>query len=432
MAMSQDTALRLLAIPPVRASAALLFLFMVTALPFQSGDLGVGGRIGLGVFVLVLGSVAWASTLWGFVRDVREPRRLGQTAVVVANRPRRAARIISWIALLEVIVIGLAFSVVLSVGVPDWVGPLLALCFVAPLAVSSLLPRLSRWYADGAGVVAVSPAGLTILTDDGGAPEVLPWHGVGSVGPSPSVAESLSVPAAGRLGRRMRWRPGAQAAVARWAEEGFAPTADEVRRLHLEPQWSVDPDAHRPSRWHRARLIGFQGWATAVCGLLGAAMIWAVAVGEAQWWILLVLGWAPLLGFVILAPRFVRILRTDERRPADIGRSGWIDRLHGQGLVPWEHIDRIEVHERHTLVVNRDGAPPFTDRDLGNRMNTWLIPRMEKWPRQYQIKSAGPLFREIGPRHLPYPPGTRAFELAEEAGRLGYVEVRRGSVPDGR
>lgn len=103
-----------------------------------------------------------------------------------------------------------------------------------------------------------------------------------------------------------------------------------------------------------------------------------------------------------------------------------MDHLHGQGLVPWEHIERIEVRERHTLVISRADAPPFRDRDLGNRMNAWLLPQMEKWPERHRIPSAGPLFRGIGPRHLPYLPEMRAFEIAAEAERRGGITVRHG------
>lgn len=229
------------------------------------------------------------------------------------------------------------------------------------------------------------------------------------------------------LGRRVRWRPGARAAVQRWADEGFAPTAAEVRQLHLEPAWSPDPEVQRPSAWSRWSSAAMLGWATLLCALLAAAMIWAVTAGETQWWILPVLGWAPLLAIWILVPRMLRILRTDERRAAAVTEAGWMDHLHGQGLVPWEHIDRIEVRDRHTLVVSRAEAPPFRDRDLGNRVNHRLTSEGQQRSEQFRIPSAGPLFREIGSRHLHYPPQTHAFEIAEEAERLGGATVRRSS-----
>lgn len=413
MAVSQSTAMFFLSMPPVRGFVALLFLLMVTALPAQAGELGIGSRIALCVFALLLGTAVWVYTLRGFLRDVREPRRLGE-AVIVANRPRRVARLLSWSALVAVIVEGLLFGLLIGRDDPDWAFPLIVLTFPVVLAVASLLPRLSRWYADGAGVVAVAPHGMIVVPGRGEAVEMFPWARV----------QGNDVTA--DLGRRVRWSPGAQDAVQRWVKEGFAPTAAEVRQLRLEPTWSPDPEVLRPSSWARWGIIALQGWATVFCALLGGAMIWAVAVGEAQWW-MFVLGWAPLLGFVILAPRVVRILRTDQRRAAEVTAAGWVDHLHGQGLVPWEHIERIEVRDRHTLVVSRADAPSFRDRDLGNRMNNWLTPRMEKWPERYRIPSAGPLFREIGPRHLPYLPETRAFQIAAEAERRGGVTVRCSS-----
>jgi hypothetical protein len=412
VAMSQDTALALLRIPPVRGSASLLFLFMVTALPLQQGDLGLWGRLGLGVLAVMLGTAVWVSTLRGFLRDVREPRRVGE-AVVVAHRPRRAARFLSWVALGVVVLDGLWLGAVAGTDVPDAVLVPALLAFVVALPVASLLPRLSRWYADGGGRLAVSPRGLTVVPDGAGA-ELLPW---GSVSPHEALAG---------LSRRVRWRPGARAAVERWAEEGFTPTAAEVHGLHLEPAWSADPEAVRVSWPDRVGAVALQGWALLACGLLSAAMIWATATGHGSWWTLLLFGWAPVLGTVILAPRVVRILCTGERRPARVTPGGWVDHLHGQGLVPWERLDRIEVRERHTLLVSRVDAPPFRDRDLGNRLNAGLDHAMESWPASRRIPSAGPLFREIGPRHLSYPPETRAFALAEEAERLGRVEVRWG------
>ncbi|ASK64710.1 hypothetical protein CFK39_01355 [Brachybacterium avium] len=149
-------------------------------------------------------------------------------------------------------------------------------------------------------------------------------------------------------------------------------------------------------------LIALQGWATLGCALLAGAMIWAVATGEASWWILLLLGWAPLLGVAILAPRLLRTLRTDVTRPAELSPAGWVDHLHGQGLVAWEDIESVEVRGQHTLVTARADAPRFIDRDLGNRVNH----RLERWLSRssVQVRSAGPLFREVGPHQLPYPP----------------------------
>lgn len=42
-----------------------------------------------------------------------------------------------------------------------------------------------------------------------------------------------------------------------------------------------------------------------------------------------------------------------------------------------------------------------------------------------QIPSAGPLFREIGTHYLPYPPTADLVETAEQAERIGAVDVLR-------
>lgn len=309
MAVSQSTAMFFLSMPPVRGFVALLFLVMVTAMPAQAGELGVGSRIALGIFALLLGTAVWVYTLRGFLRDVREPRRLGE-AVIVANRPRRIARLLSWSALAAVVLEGLLFGLLIGRDDPDWALPLIVLTFPVVLAIASLLPRLSRRYADGAGVVAVAPHGMIVVRGRGEPGAVLPW------------ASLQGHDATTDLGRRVRWRPGARDAVQRWADEDFAPTVNEARKLHLEPTWSPDPEALAPPARARWSSIALTGGATLVSVLLGGAMIWAVAAEEAQWWILVVLGWAPLLGFVILAPRLVRILRTDERPVAEATDAG--------------------------------------------------------------------------------------------------------------
>ncbi|ATG51806.1 hypothetical protein CFK38_09940 [Brachybacterium vulturis] len=420
--MSPHTARFFLSLPPVRGFFAVLFLILVTAVPFVDSELGLAARIGTVVVVLLLGLVIWAATLSGFVRDVREPRPL-HDAVVVAHRPRRLARVLSWTALGVVILAGLTFVPLAATEVNDVALVLCTLSFGVSLPVASLLPRLSRWYADGAGLVAVSPDGLRLVPDRGDQHRTIPWPQLGTVLPSSSAAQSLPTALAEDLGGRVRWRPGACAAVARWADEGFDPTAEEMRALHLEPRWSSDPSTVTSSRGDRWGLIAFQSWATLACALLAGALIWAVVVDEASWWILLVLGWAPLLGVAILAPRLLRTLRTDGKGPAEVSPAGWVDHLHGQGLVAWEDIESIEVRDQHTLVTLRADAPPLIDRDLGNRMNHRLERLQGRSP--VQLRSAGPLFRAIGPRRLEYPPESGAFALVLEVEKQGRALVLR-------
>lgn len=410
-----------LSIPPVRGVLSVLFLLILGSVPFGDGDKGVGFRIAVTLVVLMLGTIIWASTAIGFHRDLREPRRLGE-AVIVANRPRRMAIIVSWIAFALTVIGLVTFGICASLDAPGWMAASVMLTVLVCLPTATALPWLSRRYADGAGVVAVSPPGLTITQGHGEIRDAVPWEQIDPVRQAPYAAESLGRLADG-LGARVRWRPGAQQAVARWVERGFAPTAAEVRALGLEANWSPDPDALVPSRSDRWIGIASLAWVLFACVLLLIGILAVIAQGSDSWWIGLLLVWAPILGIAILAPRLVRALRTDETRSATITSQGWFDILHGQGLVPWGHIERIEVLERHTVVITWPDVPPFRDQDLGNRLNHRLENTRIGSPGA--IPSAGPLFREVGPHNLPYRPESRAFELAAEAEKAGGVDVRR-------
>lgn len=398
------------------------------AVPFADGDRGVGVRLAAALGVLMLGAIIWASTLAGFHRDLRDPRRLDD-AVIVAHRPRQLAIIVSWVAMALTVISLIAFGISASAQAQGGLAASLLLTVLVALPVATALPGLSRRYAEGAGVIAVSPAGLTIATARGDAPEPVPWSRVGTVRPSRSAAGSLVNVGCGvrdapdGLGARVRWRPGAQRAVARWAAEGFVPTAAEVRALDLESSWSPDPDALPRSRGGRRAGLAALAWALLACLLMVVGFLAVIVQGDESWWVGLLLVWAPVLGAVILAPRLWRELRTGQRRCATITSQGWFDLLHGQGLVRWEHIERIELHQRHTVVLTRGSAPPFRDRDLGNRLNHRLEDAMRSSPRP--LPSAGPLFREIGPHHLPYRPETRAFDLVDRAAEVGGIDVRR-------
>ncbi|MGO2719899.1 MAG: hypothetical protein ACTIAR_06295, partial [Brachybacterium tyrofermentans] len=347
--MSPRTSMGCLSIPPVRGVLSVLFLLILGAVPFGDGDKGVGFRIAVTLVVLMLGTIIWASTLTGFHREVREPRRLGE-AVIVANRPRGVAIVVSWIALALTVSGLVAVGIFASLDAPGWVLAPVMLTVLIALPTATALPRLSRLYADGAGVVAVSPSGLMITQGHDEIRHPVPWEQIGVVRQAPYAAAFLGRPADG-LGAGVRWRPGAQQAVTRWAAEGFAPTAAEVRALRLEAHWSPDPNALAPSRSRRWLNIASLAWALVACILLLIGILAVIAQGSDSWWVGLLLVWAPILGIAILAPRLVRVLRTDEARSATITAQGWFDILHGQGLVPWANIERIEVLDRHTVVI---------------------------------------------------------------------------------
>lgn len=314
--MSPNAATALLSVPPIRGFFAILFLLLVPTCLVAVGEPGRWGmRLGATVVVLLLGSLIWAVTLTGFLRDVGPPpRRDG--AVSLAWRPRRGAVMISWIALVIGVLSALTFPTLLAPepGLPRAVTMLALMALAAlGLALASLLPRTSRRYATAAGTVAAGPAGL-ILTPPHHAEEVtIPYAQLRGLHAEDRVIASLpaSVPdsLADSLGRSVRWRPGALDAVQRWADEGFAPTLGEVRTLGLDPAWSPDPDAFLPTRRQRWISLLPLLWAdTVLLGLL-AALIGGGLTGKLPVWGVLVFGAVCVVGLVSLLPRTVRQAR---------------------------------------------------------------------------------------------------------------------------
>lgn len=316
MILSPRCAQALLSLPPVRGVLSVIFLVILVSAASMPGEHGAAMRAVGGLAVLLLGAPIWAATLAGFVRDVRRPHQTERT-VVVASRPRPVAAAISWIALGAFVIGTIGFGLVTGMGGPDRATTLCLLAAVAGLPIATVLPRLSRWLADGAGVVAVSEHGVHVIARPGEEAAPIPWDRLGPIGrtslhngtPSPGAgpaerpAADLPRDAGRELGRRVRWHPGARAAVSRWAREGFAPTAAEVRELRLYAEWSADPAAHEPGRWSRGRRAIELAWALLVCLGLLATLIWLVVIGTSPWWILPAFGWAPLLGIWLLVPR---------------------------------------------------------------------------------------------------------------------------------
>lgn len=341
---------------------------------------------------------------------------------LIAWRPRRVAVAISWAGLVGV-VIGLLSVGPLVASDGDGLPAAAALLAVgAGLPIATLLPRISRWYALRQGTVWIDAAGLIVRSAEGVQEIRVRWREVGGMDGTPRPASVLPPAAAALLGSGVRWRPGAHAAVARWSAEGFAPSLEEVRRLELDPALSDDPRADLPTLGERVRDALVQLWLLGVLTAMVVGAVYAVVVTDASWPILLMLGLPALLGLIILAPRAWRTWRTGNRA-AHLDDDGWVDLLHGQGRIPWDHVDRIEVHDRAVVLVSTPEAPPFRDRDLGNRLNA-AFERLLTGSR-VRIRSAGPGFREIGPRHLPYSAGTGVHRLVRHASALGTVVVRR-------
>ncbi|EWS82463.1 hypothetical protein BF93_11835 [Brachybacterium phenoliresistens] len=294
MTVSPRCAMALLSVPPVRGALSVLFLVMFVAVTLVPGEHGAAMRIGGGLAVLLLGVPLWSATLAGFVRDVRRPHRRGRT-VVVASRPRPFAVTVSWIALGAVVGGLIGFGLVTGLGGPDPAAALCLLATVLGLPTAAVLPRLSRWHADGSGVVAVCERGLHVTARPGEEVAAIPWDRLGPIGDLPPDV-------GGALGRRVRWHPGAREAVGRWAQEGFSPTAAEVRALRLDPAWSADPAAHEPTSASRRRRAAELAWALTLCTGLLAGLIGLVVTGTSPWWALPAFGWAPLLAIWFLVP----------------------------------------------------------------------------------------------------------------------------------
>ena len=426
--MSPGSAMALLSLPPVRGAAALLFLVLVGSVPFMDdSDLGILARLGLGGALVTLGTPIWVMTLQGFWRDVRLPEGEGRT-VILALRHRGLAVVLSWTALAITIGCGLALGSMLrwGFGSPLLEAPVLLLPLLT-VPVASVLPALSRRWALGAGTVTVSPAGLTVNAGRDTPSHTVSWPSVGEVRAEERVVDALCGDPARDLvhglGRRMRWRPGARAAVARFARDGFAPTAEDVRLLGLNAAWSEDPDAARPSRAGRLVPIAVYLWVVLVCAMMLIGVGIVTTQGEAPWWALALFTLLPLFVLVIIVPRLLRVLRRADA--AQVTRKGWLDRHHQQGLIPWERIERIHVRAGDVLVVLTPDAPELVDRDLGNRMNARVEAAIEITP--VRIRSAGAGFREVQGRSLAYPQSTGAYALVSDAEEIGGVAVERSS-----
>lgn len=417
MAASPGCLAAVMSAPPLRGVTGVLMLLVLgLALFMPDVGLGLGGRAGFVVFALLLGAYPWAATLSGFLDDVGVPDA-GDGATTLAHRTRGAAVTASWAAL-GMTILGLPLAVLLLVRAPDH--PALVVTFVgAPLCLltAALLPRLSRRYALGAGAVLATPTGLVVRLPGTREDRSEGYAGLRVVGEDPCPGASLPGRLTDGLDERVRWRPGAREAVARWSAEGFAPTATEVRELGLDPTWSADQPATTEAGQERRTGIATHAGAVVVCALLAAALVHhgLTAEGSSRW--IALLGCGPVAGLVLLVPRLARMLREDPDEPVRLDPDGWVDKYHGQGLVRWHEIAALEVHaDGCVLLHSRPDERTFRDRDLANRANA----RVERWQRNapVQIASAGPGYRTVGATVLVYPPQTGVRALLDEAERI--------------
>lgn len=418
-----------LSLPPARGVLSVMFLALAPLGLMADMDMGAPGRVALSLVMVLLGAPIWAWTLAGFWKDVSRPDH-GDRSVVLAKRPRRLAVAVSWVALGVVVIAVPTFTISTRPEMPEElaIGSLLAVLVGLPTA--SLLPMLSRWYVIRGGTVSVERQGLVVRSPRQKPRGVRLWR-LEDLGEEPRVLEAMPDGTGDGLAPGVRWRPGARDAVLRWAAEGFDPTFEEARALGLRGEWSSDPRASAETWRSKAGVILFLGWAVILCGLLAGGILYFVARGDSPWWILPVLGWAPVLGLAILGRRLLRVLRHTAqpgRPPARVTEEGWVDLLHEQGLIRWEHITHLMVRGHEVLLVATEDAPPFRDRDLGNRLND----RVEGWAERSRVPVpsaglgvGGPGLWGVGERHLSYPPESNASAVADEAEALGRIPVQR-------
>lgn len=418
-----------LSLPPARGALSVMFLALTPIGLMLDADIGILGRVGFSLGMLLLATPIWAWTLSGFWNDISLPDHDGRS-VVLAARPRRLALALSWIALVMVILGAPAVTIATRSDVPDQVGAAGMLGVLIGLPIASLLPGISRWYVTRGGTVSVQGPGLIVRSPRHETARVRLEH-LADLDQDRRVADALPGRAGRGLARGVRWRNGAREAVARWVVDGFDPSLQEVRALGLRGEWSSDPRACAETWRDKAAVIAFLGWAVLLLGLLATGIAVAVGRGDAPWWILLALGWAPVLGLAVLVPRLLRAVRHSaqpSRPPARVTQEGWVDLLHQQGLVRWEHIEHLMVRGRDVLLVATEDAPPFRDPDIGNRLNE----RFEDWAERSRIRvpSAGsgigvPGLEGVSERHLSYPPKSHASAVADDAEALGAIPVHR-------
>ncbi|MDN5821785.1 MAG: hypothetical protein L0H39_09880, partial [Brachybacterium sp.] len=234
------------------------------------------------------------------------------------------------------------------------------------------------------------------------------------------VGRSLLAGAGAGLGPGVRWRPGAQEAVRRWAADGFSPTFEETRRFGLDPAWSPDPRVDVTPLLERLRRSVFYAWGSVLMAGFGGIFVWGIATGEAPWWLVVLFGWMPVVGLAVFLPRIVTSLRST-RPLAGATELGWFDIHHGRRLIPWEQVDRIDVHARVVTVVLLPRAPRDHDLTLGGERPDHTDRRRPTW--SANVHTSLRVSRPAGTAELTYPPSTDTVSLATWAERHGCAQV---------
>ncbi|ATG51812.1 hypothetical protein CFK38_09970 [Brachybacterium vulturis] len=415
--MNASMAQRLMQMPPVRAGfslGALGLIGTITTHP-EMDDLAL--TLVIIVVIVLFAALPWVWTLDGFLRDLRPPRR-PDGAVLIAWRPRRAAVALSWVGLVAAVLGTVGFGALLGVEHSARFVAISGVAAAVGVIVATVLPRLSRAWSTSQGTVAICPGGLIVTGHGGrGSSQVL-LEDLRRVRLDREVDRSLPAGAGNGLGPGVRWRPGAQEAIGRWSTEGFSPTFEETRRFGLEPAWSPDPRVDATPLLARLRQSVFYAWGSVLLAGFGGIFVWGIATGEAPWWLVVLFGWMPVVGLAVFLPRIFTSLRSAQPF-AGATELGWFDILHRRRLIPWEQIDRIEVHARVVTVVLLPRAPRVLnfDRDRGDRPGR----RRPAW--SASVRTSIRVSRPAGTDELTYPPSTDTVSLATWAERHGCAQV---------
>lgn len=194
--------------------------------------------------------------------------------------------------------------------------PLVALALAATLTglvVATALPGRSRRRAAQAGGIGVSQRGVRVVSPAHRHEEPVhfPHSSVKRPGDEETSAEldrleTLAAP-------EVRWHPGAHEAVARWMAEGFLPSFEDTRSLHLNPAWSPDPRSHEPNGAQRMGNVAFNVWAAILVAGFGALLLGALiqegTLRDGNWFVLLVFGWIPVVAVPIFVGQAIRAAR---------------------------------------------------------------------------------------------------------------------------
>lgn len=410
---------RLMESPPVKAGFSLGALGLIGSIATHPEVDDPALTLAIIVVIVLFAALPWVMTLDGFLRDLRPPRR-PDGAVLIAWRPRRGAVVLSWVGLVAAVLGTVDFGALLGVEHPPRSVVRVGVVAAVGVTIATVLPRLSRTWSSNQGTVAICPGGMIVTGHGGEGGSQVPIEDLRWVGLDREVGRSLPAGAGAGLGPGVRWRPGAQEAVRRWAADGFSPTFEETRRFGLDPAWSPDPRVDVTPLLERLRRSVFYAWGSALLAGFGGIFVWGIATGEAPWWLVVLFGWMPVVGLAVFLPRIVTSLRST-RPLAGATELGWFDIHHGRRLIPWEQVDRIEVHGRVVTVVLLPRAPRVHalhhDGDRRDRTGG----RQPSW--SASVRTSIRVSRPAGTAELSYPPSTDTVSLATWAERHGCAQV---------